>query len=71
MCGLGSHNFTFMTALTKEIVSTFPQVDGTFNNRWEGSGMCYRAKAALRMTASALKSGPGRTFDSEGLGSAR
>src|SRR6185295_4929760 len=30
-----------MTEVTKEIVSTFPEVGGIFSNRWEGSGMCY------------------------------
>jgi hypothetical protein len=40
-CALGPYNFEFMTEVTKEIVSTFPQVGGIFSNRWEGSGMCY------------------------------
>ena len=40
-CALGPYNFEFMTEVTKEIVSTFPDVDGIFSNRWEGSGMCY------------------------------
>ena len=40
-CALGPYNFEFMTEVTREIVSTFPQVDGIFSNRWEGSGMCY------------------------------
>ena len=40
-CALGPYNFEFMTEVTKEIVSTFPEVGGIFSNRWEGSGMCY------------------------------
>jgi Hypothetical glycosyl hydrolase 6 len=40
-CALGPYNFEFMTEVTKEIVSTFPEVGGVFSNRWEGSGMCY------------------------------
>ena len=40
-CALGPYNFEFMTEVTREIVSTFPQVGGIFSNRWEGSGMCY------------------------------
>ena len=39
-CALGPYNFEFMTAVTREIVSTY-RVDGVFSNRWEGSGMCY------------------------------
>lgn len=40
-CALGPYNFEFMTEVTKEIVATFPEVQGIFSNRWEGSGMCY------------------------------
>ena len=40
-CALGPYNFEFMTEVTKEIVTTFPEVGGIFSNRWEGSGMCY------------------------------
>ncbi len=38
-CALGPYNFEFMTEVTKEIGSTFPEVGGVFSNRWEGSGM--------------------------------
>jgi hypothetical protein len=40
-CALAPYNFEFMTEVTKEIVTTFPEVGGVFSNRWEGSGMCY------------------------------
>jgi hypothetical protein len=39
-CGLGPYNFSFMTEVTKEIMSLY-MVDGIFINRWDGSGMCY------------------------------
>jgi hypothetical protein len=39
-CGLGPHNFEFMTQVTKEIVERY-KVDGIFSNRWTGNGMCY------------------------------
>jgi hypothetical protein len=39
-CALGPYNFEFMTAVTKEIVTSY-KVDGVFSNRWAGSGQCY------------------------------
>ena len=39
-CALGSYNFEFMTAVTREIVTLF-NVGGVFSNRWTGSGICY------------------------------
>jgi len=39
-CALGPYNFEFMTAVHKEIASSYA-VDGIFSNRWSGSGMCY------------------------------
>src|SRR5205807_10552330 len=39
-CGLGPYNFEFITEVKKEIMSRY-SVDGTFINRWDGSGMCY------------------------------
>ncbi len=39
-CALGPYNPVFLTAVMKEIVSSY-KVDAVFANRWDGSGMCY------------------------------
>ncbi len=39
-CAYGPYNFEFMTAVHKEIMSRY-HVDGLFQNRWDGEGICY------------------------------
>ena len=78
-CALGPYNFEFMTEVTREIVSTFPQVDGIFSNRWAGSGMCYcehcrrnlpRHSAAWTCRARTTRATPPAATTSSGASSA-
>ena len=39
-CALGPYNFEFMTAVHREIVSSYA-VDAIFSNRWSGHGQCW------------------------------
>ncbi len=39
-CALGPYNFEFMTAVHREIVSSYA-VDAIFSNRWAGHGQCW------------------------------